>query len=197
MKINQPFDDMPLWQFENIDISELDYSKYHAISTQNNNSLLKDPIYSNRKKILSNVLDHCEDFKKIKMQIIDLIENIKKMNTLPIDILYPIDTWDMFGCPIDIVIDTSPFDMGCHIDNRNIKCNLFLNLQDNMSSTEFSIVNQHTPFNTTEFKPSIREWKGPTEKGTGYFWFNCPELWHRIHVTDVERKIAMMGVTIT
>ena len=96
-----------------------------------------------------------------------------------------------------IVIDNSSFFMGYHLDNRNIKCNLFLNLQHNISSTEFSIVNQHTPFNTTEFKPSIREWKGPTEKGTGYFWFNCPELWHRINVTDVERKIAMMGVTIT
>jgi hypothetical protein len=197
MKISQPFDDMPLWQFENIDIPELNYSKYPHNSVQNNNSLLDDPKYANRKKIISNVLDHCEDFKQIKMQIIDLIENIKKMNTLPIEILYSINAWDMDGYPIDIVIDNSLFFMGYHIDNRNIKCNLFLNLQDNMSSTEFSIVNQHTPFNTTEFKPSIREWKGPTEKGTGYFWFNCPELWHRIHVTDVERKIAMMGVTIT
>ena len=197
MKISQPFDDMPLWQFENIDIPELNYSKYRYKSIQNDNSLLNDPKYAKRKKITYIVLDHCDDFKQIKMQIIDLIENIKKTNTLPIETLYTINAWDMRGYPIDIVIDNSSFFMGYHIDNRNIKCNLFLNLQDNMSSTEFSIVNQHTPFNTTEFKPSIREWKGPTEKGTGYFWFNCPELWHKIYVTDVERKIAMMGVTIT
>ena len=197
MKISQPFDDMPLWQFENIDIPELDYSKYTQNSMQNDNSLLNDPKYAKRKKITYIVLNQCEDFKQIKMQVIDVIENIKKTNTLPIDILYPIDPWDMIGYPIDIIIDSLPFYMGNHLDNRNIKCNLFLNLQHNISSTEFSIVNQHTPFNTTEFKPSIREWKGPTEKGTGYFWFNCPELWHRINVTDVERKIAMMGVTIT
>ena len=197
MKISQPFDDMPLWQFENIDIPELDYSKYTQNSMQNDNSLLNDPKYAKRKKITYIVLNQCEDFKQIKMQVIDVIENIKKTNTLPIDILYPIDPWDMIGYPIDIIIDSLPFYMGNHLDNRNIKCNLFLNLQHNISSTEFSIVNQHTPFNTTEFKPSIREWKGPTEKGTGYFWFNCPELWHRINVTDVERKIAMMGITIT
>jgi|688.fasta_scaffold236590_2 hypothetical protein len=196
MKISQPFDDMPLWQFENIDIPELNYSKYRYISGQNMDFLTSDPIYSKRKRIEFTELNQCEDFKQIKIQVIDLIEKIKKTNTLRLDILYPMDAWDMYEYPIDILIDNSSFDMGNHIDNRNVKCNLFLNLQHNMSSTEFSIVNQHTPFNTTEFKPSIREWKGPTEKGTGYFWFNCPELWHRIHVTDVERKIAMMGVTI-
>lgn len=194
MKISQPFDDMPLWQFENIDIPELDYAKYYHKSGQVDDSLLADPIFSNRKKIEYTVLDQCKDFKQIKMQVIDVIEKIKKANTFPIHFLYPMDTWNMMGYQIDIVIDNLPFFMDYHIDNRNIKCNLFLNLQNNISSTEFCILNQHTPQNTTEFKPSIRKWKGPTEKGTGYFWFNCPELWHRISVTENERKVAMMGV---
>ena len=66
MKISQPFDDMPLWQFENIDIPELNYSKYRYISGQNMDFLTSDPIYSKRKRIEFTVLNQCEDFKQIK-----------------------------------------------------------------------------------------------------------------------------------
>jgi hypothetical protein len=194
IKITRPFDDVPLWQFENVIIPDLDYSRYEAKQVKNDNSILDLDVYSNRNKIYSNALDNCPDFKIIKDQVRNIVEDIEKSSN--IDTLYCINPWDMNGYQIDIVIDNSKFFMGDHIDNRNIKCNLFLNLQDNKSSTEFSILNSHTPFNTEDFKPSNRQWKGPTNKGTGYFWFNTPELWHKINVKDEERKIAMMGVVI-
>lgn len=198
IKITKPFDDVPMWQFENVIIPDLDYSKYDINQVQNDNSILKAEVYSKRKKINAKILNNCSDFKIIKDQIRNVVEEIENTSHSDdvIDTLYCINPWDMDDYQIDIVIDNFQFFMGDHIDNRNIKCNLFLNLQDNQSSTEFSIVNSHTPFNSEEFKPSIRKWKAPINKGTGYFWFNSPEIWHKIHVTDEERKIAMMGVVI-
>ena len=197
IKITKPFEDIPLWQFENVTIPALDYSKYNADQVKNNNATLQHDVYLNRKKIDAKHLNNCPDFKLIKDQVKNTVEEIQASSVdTAIDILYCINPWDMNEYPIDIVIDNSQFFMGDHIDNRNIKCNLFLNLQDNESSTEFSVLNSHTPFNTGNFKPSVRYWKGPMKKGTGYFWFNTPEIWHKIQVTDEERIIAMMGVVI-
>lgn len=196
IKITKPFYDIPLWQFENVTIPDLDYSNYNADQVKNNNATLQADIYSKRKKIDAKYLNNCPDFKLIKDQVKNIVEEIQASSEDAIDILYCINPWDMNEYQIDIVIDNSEFFMGDHIDNRNIKCNLFLNLQDNESSTEFSVLNSHTPFNTGNFKPSVRYWKGPMKKGTGYFWFNTPEIWHKIQVTDEERIIAMMGVVI-
>ena len=57
IKITKPFYDIPLWQFENVTIPDLDYSNYNADQVKNNNATLQADIYSKRKKNRCKILE--------------------------------------------------------------------------------------------------------------------------------------------
>lgn len=205
MRISQPFANHLLWEFEEVELPELVFDK--SLFVTKNLKYAKDPlsnseVFDKRSKI-HGVSQHnlqnksLELLKDVVHNIIRNIEaNISEETNQRIIELYCLNPWDMKNAYPDVIIDHAGFYMGEHLDNRNVKCNLFLNLEDNISSTEFKIVENPNPHNYKEHIPSLLEWKAPTKKGSGFFYFNTPELWHTIRVTEPERKIAMLGVTI-
>ena len=205
MKFSQPFEGVPLWEFSGLDIPDIDPYSYQSFSAQEKKNIMSDDIYKKRLVIDFEHLEGCPKYEKVISEIEKCILTIKAEQPDRIytaegeytTLLFMMDAWNMRDYKnTEFVLDRKGFNMGYHLDNHNIKCNLFLNLKDNVSSTEFLILNNPMPWNYEEYKCVPREWKGPTNKGTGYFYFNEDRLWHKINVDDEERFIAMMGVTI-
>lgn len=202
MKIIKPFSDLPLWEFYDVDIPHIDYDSFDfkTIKELNaDNPCLQDDIYTTRHK--------CKPFgdpsyEKLVKNVHNVINNIKESegspNIIMLDesLLFSMGAWSFEKNDIDIIIDQQGYFMGYHLDNRNVKANLFLNLEDNESSTEFFITNTFQPDNFDNFIPTKTEWTGPTKKGSGYFYFNNSNFWHKIDVTEKERKILMMGIYV-
>ena len=217
MKIVKPFADQPLWEFYDVDIPDIDYSKYN-FKTQaelSNLNVLAGDNFNKRMKVQGTSLRNERDltYEMLVSEIVKVLLEIKAQNQGKNGdgdnevsrhdengnqfLLYCVDAWNIEKhCVPDLIIDKEGFFMGYHYDNRNIKANLFLNLEDNESSTEFIITNELTPSNFDDFVPTKKYYKGPTNKGSGYFYFNTNQLWHRIEVTEAERKIAMLGIVI-
>lgn len=217
MRIVKPFEDQPLWEFYDAEIPDIDYASY-GFKTQNqisNLEVLDGDMYNKRMKILGRSLlgdPVYEEIRKINMQVVDQIKSQHKNKNeyCRYDrngnqyLLYCVNAWDMGVCDPDLIIDKKGFFMGYHYDNRNIKANLFLNLEDNESSTEFLITDEINPIKLTEDTEDATidspnepiSYKAPSKKGSGYFYFNTNQLWHKIEVVDDERKISMWGVII-
>ena len=214
MKIVKPFADQPLWEFYDVDIPDIDYSKYN-FKTQaelSNLNSLSDDNYNKRMKVQGDSLQGDPVYEKLRQEIIKVLKEIKnqyqgekgesKDEVSRWDengnrfLLFCIDAWNLGNCYADLIIDKKGFFMGNHYDNRNVKANLFLNLKDNEASTEFTITNELTPSNFDEFVPLKKYYKGPGKKGSGYFYFNTNQMWHKIEVTEEERHIAMLGIYV-
>lgn len=205
MNISQPFKGVPLWEFNGLDIPDIDLYSYRNVSAQESKPVMSAEIYKKRTVIENKDLSHCEKYVKVESQIKDVIAAIQKQST---EMIYVEDgeyktlllmqgAWNMRNYKnIEFIMDKKGFNMGYHLDNRNIKCNLFLNLKDNISSTEFMILNRPFPWTHESYVCDKKEWKAPSQKGSGYFYFNEDRLWHKIEVEDDERLIAMMGVTM-
>jgi len=205
MKIVQPFANHPLWEFEDVELPELVFDESLFIKKNpkyNRDPLSNSEVFNERSKI-HGVSQYEINNKSLEI-LRDVVHNIirtirdnasEEANEKVID-LYCLNPWDMKDAYPDVITDHAGFYMGEHLDNRNVKCNLFINLENNISSTEFKILENPNPHNYKEYIPSLVEWKSPTQKGAGFFYFNTPELWHTIRVGEPERKIAMLGVTI-
>lgn len=207
MNISKPFEDQLIWEFDGIDIPALDFSKYESEVASETISVMSDPIYSKRIKHTKKHLEKYAEYKYIVKQIQEVVEKIKESvssdSLYVIDrftntktLLYFIDTWNMKEYDLEFIEDKKGFSMDYHIDNRHVKLNLFINLQDNKDSTEFRLLDQYNPVSiNSNIERSFRDWKGPTHKGSGYLFFNTSDLWHKINVTE-DRYIGMMGVLI-
>lgn len=211
MRIVKPFEDQPLWEFYDAEIPDIDYSSYEfkTQAEMSNLEVLDGDIFNKRIKILGPSLlgdPTYEEIRNINMQVVDQIRNQHKNRNeySRYDkngnqyLLYCVNAWDMGHCTPDLIIDKKGFWMGYHYDNRNIKANLFLNLEENKSSTEFLITDEVHPLRMSDDR-TVNEaisYKAPSEKGSGYFYFNTNQLWHKIEVVDDERKISMWGVVI-
>ena len=214
MRIVKPFAEQPLWEFYDAEIPDIDYSSY-GFKTQAEIShleVLDDDMFNKRMKILGSSLmgdPAYEQIRKINMQVVDEIrsQHKNKNEYCRYDkngnqyLLYCFNAWDMGPCTPDLIVDKKGFWMGYHYDNRNIKANLFLNLEDNESSTEFLITDEINPTKlnedaTIDAQSDPIHYKAPSKKGSGYFYFNTNQLWHKIEVVDDERKISMWGVVI-
>ena len=210
MKIVKPFADQPLWEFYDAEIPDIDYASY-GFKTQAEIShleVLEGEMFNKRMKISGPSLvgdPAYEEIRKINMQVVDQIrsqhKNKNEYSRYDKDgnqyLLFCVNAWDMGVCVPDLIVDKKGFWMGYHYDNRNIKANLFLNLEDNESSTEFLITDEVRPenFNKAESNEPV-QYKAPSKKGSGYFYFNTNQLWHKIQVVDDERKISMWGIVI-
>lgn len=205
MRINKPFDNLPLWEFFDIDIPEIDYDSYYMKTMKQLNAdtgidCLQDPIYDKRFKC-SPKGDIAYD--KLCVNVEDILKKISETEgnnrSVEMDntVLLISGAWDLNRADIEVCVDKFGYNMGYHLDNRNVKSNMFINLEDNKSSTEFFIIEEINPANFDNYIPKKIEWKGPTEKGSGYFYFNNQRFWHKIDVTDEERKILMVGMYLS
>lgn len=200
MIISKPFSDLPLWEFHDVDIPDLEYEKFDFKTLKElnpDNACLQEEIYKRRFKAQPR---GNPSYDKLILNVENVIHSIRESegspNIIMVDnsLLYSMGPWFFKKNDMDIIIDKKGYYMGYHLDNRNVKANLFLNLEDNESSTEFAIIDQVSTENYDNYTPSKKEWTGPTKKGSGYFYFNYHTFWHRINVTEEERKILMMGI---
>jgi len=202
MKISKPFSDLPIWEFYEVDIPDLDYEKFDFKTLRElnkENPCLQDEIYEKRRK--SSPIGN-SSYDKLIQNVHSIIHTISESednsNVIMVDnsLLFSMGPWYFEKNEAEIVIDNKGYNIGYHLDNRNIKANLFLNLEDNESSTDFFIIDPINTMNYDSYTPSKKEWSGPTKKGSGYFYFNNHTFWHKINVTEEERKILMMGIYI-
>lgn len=207
MQISKPFEDQLIWEFDGLSIPELQFDKYDSEIASETISVMSDPIYSKRKKYTKRHLHQYPEYKNLVEQVEKVVKKIQEsvssdalyvvdIHTQTKTLLYFIDTWNMKDYDLEFIEDKKGFSMDYHIDNRHVKLNLFLNLQDNKDSTEFRILDQFNPVAINSgIAPSYRDWKGPTHKGSGYLFFNTSDVWHKINVTE-DRYVGMMGVLV-
>lgn len=202
MKITQPLEGIPIWTFSGLDIpsfpesivsnragyaddvlelQDVKYEKRQIVDVESN---------SENKKYLQDVLNEIEKaIDNIKAQ--DLCDKTKK---ILLDDWYGTEwKFSAKNMHYEVIIDLQDYYMGWHLDNRKNKSNIICNLEDNNSSTEFLILDAPNPKNVDTFIPSKIRWKAPTEKGTGYFWFNHHTLWHQIEIKEKNRKIIKLS----
>jgi len=86
---------------------------------------------------------------------------------------------------VDIIKDSSGFSMEPHVDNREVVGVLIVNLQDNPrgTGTKFTMIQSPEPWKEP------RTWyMGPEKKGTGVFFLNNWNSWHRIENTTGQTR---------
>lgn len=182
MNAYRPVSNLPLWFFDGLDLPQVDYDSL-VWENIRGGTLLDDEIYSKRDRAPSFNNEDKPEIPQIRKVIRDLLKNLESdsdCETLYRD--WPINTWKIDDNFIfDIKRDLPDFNMGVHLDNRNIKWTLIINLEDNTTSTKFHL-------------PGKQEFTGPTKRGSGLFYFNNHELYHSIEVTDLRYIIFYMNV---
>lgn len=183
MKFHRPISSLPLWFIEDLTLPEIDYDSLVWENTRGEFSLLESEIYLKRDRASStNNEDHPKilEIRHIIHRLFDEMEKTCDCETLKTD--WPINTWKRDeNFHFDIKKDSAGFEMGQHLDNRNTKWTLILNLEDNTCSTEFHI--KDTP-----------SFAGPTKQGTGVFYFNHHELLHSIKVDSTRYIVFNMNI---
>lgn len=184
MKVTKPFSDyrtntqeeLPIWFFEDCQLPDIDYNKLVWIDECNAGELLNNPIY---KKRLVSPWEHNREnpiFVSLEPIVKNIISTIRDNHPIAkLQQQWPYDTWDLKNFYFVIKKDVEGFHMGPHLDNRNIKWTFIMNVEDNPNSTTF-YVNGKTVH-------------GPSQKGSGVFYFNHHELLHSIGPVQKDRFI--------
>lgn len=183
MNAYRPISSLPLWFIEDLPLPKIDYGSLKWENIRGGFSLLESEIYSKRDRASSvNNEDHPKilEIRNTINQLFDEMEKTCDCETLKTD--WPINTWKRDeNFYFDIKKDSAGFEMGPHLDNRNTKWSLILNLEDNTCSTEFHI----------KGSPSF---SGPTKRGSGVFYFNHHELLHSIKVDSTRYIVFNMNM---
>lgn len=171
IKTRRPDNDLPLCFFEGLTLPNIRYSDY-SWKPIHGNVLADDEIYQKREVLSGNMAG--DEFTQIRNEIIKLLEIIENSYDYNMEAVWPIDPWyKPEDFTFNIIKDYPGFSMSTHLDNRNVKWTLIINLEDNFSCTRFQIPNRRTI-------------SGPTKKGSGVFYFNHHELYHSIDVLDTR-----------
>ena len=203
IKITQPIEGLPLWTFSGLILPEFPESSNSssAATYAENVPELQDEKYQKRQILNQNAND--EYTNEVVTQIEKALEKIKDFPRSEATERILLEDW--FGIQwnfhaknmhCEIITDYKGYYMGWHLDNRKVMANIICNLQDNQDSTEFLIIRQPTATALFEYSPTQEEWKGPTEKGSGYFWFNNPAFWHQITINEEARRIAKLALML-
>ena len=206
MKVWQPFkdqfkakldsrQDLPIWFFEDVELPDLDFMDVEWQSNKGR-MITTDEIYSKRMTAIDDDNHEKEQFKVLKEIMKDIIRTCRDTtNSEHLDYTWPIDTWQTneldkgWNFPIDLKLDNKGFTMGRHIDNRNTKWTLILNLRDNADSTTFNLGEQFHG-SRYEIDRDYVEY-GPKKRGSGVFYFNHEDVLHSIGpVTENGRLTA-------
>lgn len=185
-----PEQEIPCWFFEDVDLEEFDLKKINWSSMQGKNVLTQSENYLKREVAFR--IDNTKNgafnyFGPIVQDIVKEIRDHHPSKGLSLD--WPMNTWSndlLEGNPeevqYDLKKDIKGFYMGQHLDNRNTKWTLIMNLQDHISSTVI-----HTD------KGDI---KIPTSKGSGVFYFNHDSLLHSIGPIEDEERFTLFWMNI-
>ena len=184
MNFHRPISSLPLWFIEDLTLPKIDYDSLKWETTRGEFSLLESEIYSKRDRASSlNNEDH-PNILEIRNTIHQLLNEMEKTGDCKhiLKWLWPMNTWKRDeNFYFDIKKDSAGFEMGEHLDNRNTKWSLILNLEDNTCSTEFHI-------------RGIPSFLGPTKRGSGVFYFNHHELLHSIKVDSTRYIVFNMNI---
>jgi hypothetical protein len=183
MNFHRPISSLPLWIIEDVPLPKMDYDSLKWENIRGGFSLLQSEIYSKRDRASSTNNEDNPIIVEIRNTIHKLFDEMEKTcdcETLKTE--WPINTWKRDeNFHFDIKKDSAGFEMGQHLDNRNTKWALILNLEDNTCSTEFHIKDE----------PSF---SGPTKRGSGVFYFNHHELLHSINVDSTRYIVFYMNI---
>lgn len=179
-----PQQDLSCWFFEDVELPDLDYSDVEWQVIQGG-LLADDDVYSKREIAHYYPNQDNPAFIAVREAIRKLIIEIRDNHPIKgLNLAWPIDTWsddDLSGkhdLVIDFKRDNTGFVMGQHLDNRNTKWTLIINLRDNMDGTKIHI-GEALGKKEHECGPEdIIEC--PTKKGSGLFFFNHREILHSI-----------------
>lgn len=183
MKITKPFQnfkprtlpELPIWFFEDVEIPDLDFDSINW-DNLNKTELTSDKIYESRMIAIWGKDENYKKFSDMRNITRNIIQEIKENHPRKgVSIIWPINTWVDSNPYIHVKRDLDGFHMGPHLDNRNTKWTLIMNLKDNNNGTRFHIGNDIVT--------------GPTTKGSGVFYFNQEDLWHSIGPVEGTRYI--------
>lgn len=178
MKLYRPANDLPLWFFEGLSLPDMRYSEY-SWKPILGDVLSYDDVYQKREILSENMVG--DEFTSIRNEIVKLLETLENSCDYNIEIDWPINTWyKPEDFTFNIMKDYPGFSMGPHLDNRNIKWTLIINLEDNPTSTEFQLPSKNI--------------SGPSKRGSGVFYFNHHELYHSISVPGIRYIIFYMNM---
>jgi len=188
-------EEIPLWFFEDVDLPAVDYSKLNWESSRDS-SLLVDEIYNKRDVAPWGLNETNPDVIQIRDIVDSIIGEIEKNHsTNNLEIIWPMSTWNPCGC-IDIKNDREGFNMGKHLDNRNIKWTFIMNLEDNEESTIVHLdYFDAKDVTAARLKNSIHS---PRKRGSGLMFFNHQAMLHSIgSISSHNRYIAFQMNTVT
>ena len=190
IKIRENDQEIPCWFFEDVDLGEFDSTKINWVSMKGKNILTESDNYIKR-----NVASRLEnvnnpEFNYFGPIVQDIVKEIRdNHSSLGLEISWPMNTWSnalLDGNPenlhYDLKQDSKGFHMGPHLDNRNTKWTMIMNLKDHISSTVI-----HT---------DQGDIKIPTSKGSGVFYFNHDSMLHSIGPTHDEERVTLFWMNM-
>jgi len=185
-----PQRDISCWFFEDVDLPDHNYDELTWESIQGKNILTQNDNYSKRQVAEWDTNKDTKIFHELSSVLRTLVLNIKDNHPLRgVEISWPINTWnenillnEHYGLSFDLKRDSKGFQMGKHLDNRNTKWTLIMNLKDHISSTTI---------HTTEGDINI-----PNKKGSGVFYFNHEEMYHSIGPIEDEDRITLFWMNM-
>lgn len=185
-----PEQEIPCWFFEDVDLGDFDLKKINWSSMQGKNVLTQSENYLKREVAFR--IDNTKNtafnyFGPIVQDIVKEIRDHHPSKGLSLD--WPMNTWSndlLEGNPekvqYDLKKDIKGFYMGQHLDNRNTKWTMIMNLKDHISSTVI-----HT---------DEGDIKIPTSKGSGVFYFNHDSLLHSIGPIEDEERFTLFWMNM-
>jgi len=193
LKIKSVSEHYPVWELSGFNTPNLDISFPEKREKE-------APLPINKKRIPvplpEEATDFCREWKRATSQIVKYLQSDKCFKDCPeVRGMWPNGfsrlSWDEPHKCVSIIKDSAGFFMHPHIDNREVIAVLIVNLHDNPEGTGTKFVNNPYEKHTYENYKENLWYEGPTKKGTGLFFLNNWNTWHRIeNDTGKTRYIA-------
>ena len=190
IKIRENDQEIPCWFFEDVDLGEFDPTKINWVLMKGENILTDSDNFIKR-----NVATRPENVNNLEFNyfgpiVQDIVKEIRdNHSSLGLEISWPMNTWSnalLDGNPetlyYDLKKDSKGFEMGPHLDNRNTKWTMIMNLKDHISSTVI-----HT---------DQGDIKIPTSRGSGVFYFNHDSMLHSIGPIQDEERFTLFWMNM-
>jgi len=173
---------VPCWFFSGVEVPYIDFNSLDW-KTKQGDLLQAGNNFSMRFDVPDMPSELQAQLKNLTNSVISEIRENHSEN-MGIDLLYPIFPWNLTS-KVSLKKDTKRFYMGKHLDNRNARFTFIMNLTDNLDGTTFYPDNFAEPYNKNN--PVV----GPTEKGSGVFYFNHHTLIHDIGPIKSEERYIL------
>lgn len=202
MKLKVINDEYPIWEVQDFTLPEVDLEW-----PEENTQVQKSKLGINRLRIPTSLDDsipqHQKFARKWDMYTQQIYEHLCKDKTFE-DQPELVSSWprgfEKLKWPkatehisvIELLKDKTGFQMGGHLDNRDVVGVLIINLQDNNPGSG-------TTFHDTPYSINTENvwWEGPTKKHSGVFIINNWNTWHSIkNFGEEDRYVAYQTINI-